>query len=79
MNTIAAVLDGSAKWCVIHGDNAEVLLTSSPRSGLPWFADHVITDPPFTRRTSQNARTNRNQDSQSEAHAWRKTCGNSSW
>ena len=43
--TIRDVLDGRARWCVVHGDNREVL------PGVP-LVDHVITDPPFTQRTS---------------------------
>ena len=61
--TIQDVLEGRARWCVVHGDNAKVLHCDA-------FADHVITDPPFTGRTSRNARTNNNWKPQSEAHAF---------
>lgn len=42
MTTIADVLEGRERWCVVHGDNADV---------LPALADKcvasVITDPPY--------------------------------
>lgn len=40
--TIADVLSGSARWCVISADNADVLPTLADKS-----VDHVITDPPY--------------------------------
>lgn len=50
--TLAAVLAGEARWTVICGDNADVL------PGLPDASvDHVITDPPYTQRTSENMRS----------------------
>lgn len=45
--TIQDVLDGRAQWCVVHGDNAEVL------PSLPQV-DHVITDPPYNAATHAN-------------------------
>lgn len=39
---IAAVLDGSSQFCVLHADNADVLPTI-PDKGVT----HVITDPPY--------------------------------
>ena len=49
---IAAVLAGESRWCVLRADNADVLPTLPPKS-----VAHVITDPPYTNRTSRNART----------------------
>lgn len=49
---IAAVLAGESRWTVIHADNAEVLPTLGEKS-----VAHVITDPPYTQRTSDNARS----------------------
>lgn len=63
--TPADVLEGRARWCVVEGDNREVLPTLPNKS-----VAHVITDPPFTQRTSKNARTNNNWLPQSEAHAF---------
>lgn len=40
--TPADVLAGSARWCVVHGDNREVLPTLPAKS-----VAHVITDPPY--------------------------------
>lgn len=40
--TPADVIAGRAAWCVVHGDNAEVLPTLGDRS-----VAHVITDPPY--------------------------------
>lgn len=40
--TIADVLAGRARWCVVHGDCAEVLPTLPAAS-----VAHVITDPPY--------------------------------
>lgn len=37
------VLEGRARWCVIHGDNADVLPVLPDKS-----AAHVITDPPYS-------------------------------
>lgn len=56
---------GDSKWCVINADNASIFPLI-----LDGAATHVITDPPFTSRTSKNARTNHNWDPQSEAHAF---------
>lgn len=52
MSSIASVLDGSAKWCVLHADNAEVLPALGDKA-----VTHVITDPPYTDKTSLNARS----------------------
>jgi len=65
MTPIEQVLGGERQWCVIHADNGDVLPTI-PDKGVT----HVITDPPFTSRTSKNARTNNNWKPQSEAHAF---------
>lgn len=40
--TMADVLDGRARWCVVEGDSHAVLPTLPDRS-----AAHVITDPPY--------------------------------
>jgi site-specific DNA-methyltransferase (adenine-specific) len=49
---VAAVLSGERKWCVICADNSKILPT------LPdGCVDHVITDPPYTQRTSENMRS----------------------
>lgn len=46
------VIEGRARWCVVHGDNREALPT------LPaGCVTHTITDPPYNQRTSDNART----------------------
>lgn len=63
--TIADVLEGRARWCVVHGDNTEVLPTLPDAS-----VAHVITDPPFDNRTSKGARTNHNWAPQGDAHAF---------
>lgn len=42
MKAIIDVLEGRSPWCVIHGDNADVL-PLIPDKGVT----HVITDPPF--------------------------------
>lgn len=49
---IAAVLDGTRRWCVITGDAFSALASLADGA-----VDHVITDPPYTDRTSKNART----------------------
>lgn len=46
------VIEGRARWCVVHGDNTEVLPTLPAKS-----VAHVIGDPPFDQDTSDNART----------------------
>lgn len=43
MSTIQDVLEGRARWCVVHGDNREVLPTLPEKS-----VAHVITDPPYS-------------------------------
>ena len=46
------VINGSARWALVYGDNADVL------PGLPdGSVAHVITDPPYQQRTSDNARS----------------------
>ena len=65
MSSIQDVLEGRARWVVVHGDNKVVLPTLPDKS-----VAHVITDPPFNQRTSNNARTNNNWKPQSEAHAF---------
>ena len=42
MSTIAAVLSGEARWCVIEGDCLDVMRGMPDRS-----VAHVITDPPY--------------------------------
>lgn len=49
--TIADVLTGRARWCVVEADCLEVL-PCLPDAGVA----HVITDPPYTQQTSKNAR-----------------------
>lgn len=43
MKAIADVLGGLSPWCVIHGDNTEIL-PLIPNKGVA----HVITDPPYS-------------------------------
>lgn len=45
------VLEGRARWCVIHGDNADVLPMLPDKS-----VAHVITDPPYDSKTHSGAR-----------------------
>lgn len=40
--TVADVLEGRARWALIHGDNRDVLPTLGDKS-----VAHVITDPPY--------------------------------
>lgn len=61
MSPIDAVLSGAQQWCVIHADNAEVLPALADKS-----VDHVITDPPYTQQTSDNARSSKDRG----AHAY---------
>lgn len=49
---ISEVLSGSRRWCVVCGDNREVLPTIPDKS-----VDHVITDPPYNAATHKNAKT----------------------
>ena len=49
--TIADVLSGAARWCVVEGDNAEVLPLLPDKS-----VAHVITDPPYSRHTHDKTR-----------------------
>lgn len=49
--TIEDVLDGRARWCVIHGDNADVLPMLPDKS-----VAHVITDPPYEIDAHTNGR-----------------------
>lgn len=51
MSTIQDVLEGRARWCVVHGDNREVLPTLPERS-----VAHVITDPPYSEHVHGKAR-----------------------
>lgn len=50
--TIAEVLAGEARWNVTCADCLDVLPTLADKS-----VDHVVTDPPFTQRTSENMRS----------------------
>lgn len=45
------MLDGRARWCVVHGDCAEVLPTLPEKS-----VAHVITDPPYSEKVHKAAR-----------------------
>jgi len=45
--TPADVIEGRARWCVVEGDNRQVLPT------LP-LVDHAITDPPYNAATHAN-------------------------
>lgn len=63
--TIQDVIDGTTQWAVIHGDCLEVMAGMSAGA-----ADHVLTDPPFTQRTTNNARTNDRWRPQSEARSF---------
>jgi site-specific DNA-methyltransferase (adenine-specific) len=49
--TIQDVLEGRARWCVVHGDNAEILPTLPDAS-----VAHVITDPPYSEHTHAKVR-----------------------
>ena len=49
--TIQDVLEGRARWCVVHGDNAGVLPTLPDKS-----VAHVITDPPYELDAHTNGR-----------------------
>ena len=49
--TIQDVLEGRARWCVVHGDNAGVLPTLPDKS-----VAHVITDPPYSEHTHAKVR-----------------------
>lgn len=42
MDGVADVLEGRARWCLVTGDNREVLPTLPDKS-----VAHVITDPPY--------------------------------
>ena len=52
VSTIAAVLSGDARWCVVDGDCLDVMRGMPDRS-----VAHVITDPPYDERTHRNAVT----------------------
>lgn len=52
--TIADVLEGRARWCLVEGDNAEVLPTLPAKS-----VAHVITDPPYETEAHTKFRTTR--------------------
>jgi site-specific DNA-methyltransferase (adenine-specific) len=49
---VAAVLSGEARWCVVEADCLDVLGALPERC-----AQHVITDPPYDKRTHANAIT----------------------
>lgn len=51
-NAIDAVVEGTSPWCVIHGDNTEIL-PLIPNKGVA----HVITDPPYDAKTHRGAAT----------------------
>jgi site-specific DNA-methyltransferase (adenine-specific) len=55
--SLASVLSGAARWCVVHGDCRDVLAELSDGS-----VDHVITDPPYSAHTHGNMRGNRGAD-----------------
>lgn len=50
MDAALRVLSGRDRWCVIQGDNSEVL-RALPRGSV----SHVITDPPYSPRTHVGA------------------------
>ena len=52
--TVADVLAGRARWCVVEGDSADVLRTM-PDGGV----GAVITDPPYNDRTHAGAKASR--------------------
>ena len=52
--TMADVLRGDARWCVVEGDSADVLRALPDGS-----VDAVVTDPPYDERTHSGARTTR--------------------
>ena len=49
--TIADVLDGRARWCVLEANNADVLPLMPDKS-----VAHVITDPPYSEHTHAKVR-----------------------
>lgn len=52
MNTIADVLEGRARWCVVHGSCEEVLPTV-PRESV----DVILTDPPYSAQVHGGVRS----------------------
>jgi site-specific DNA-methyltransferase (adenine-specific) len=51
VNSVEDVLSENAQWCVIHGDNSEVL-PSIPSASIR----HMITDPPYSERVHSKSR-----------------------
>lgn len=51
MSNVADVLAGRARWCIIHGDCAEVLPMLPEKS-----VAHVITDPPYSEHVHAKVR-----------------------
>jgi site-specific DNA-methyltransferase (adenine-specific) len=51
VTTIADVLEGRSRWCVVEGDCLEVLPTLGDKS-----VDHMITDAPYSDWTHSNQR-----------------------
>ena len=47
---ISKVLSGESQWCVVHGDNRDILPTIPDRG-----VDHVITDPPYSAEVHSRA------------------------
>ena len=48
------VIEGRARWCVVHGDSLDVL------ADMRWQVDHVISDPPFEKEAhTQHRRVKR--------------------
>ena len=54
MKAITDVLEGLSPWCVLHGDNTEIL-PLIPDKGVT----HVITDPPYENNTHQKQMNHR--------------------
>lgn len=52
--TVADVLSGASRWCVVQGDLREVLLTMPDGC-----VDHVITDPPYSEQVHRSVRSSR--------------------
>ncbi len=54
MTELAEVLDGTRRWCVVHGEAADVLASLPDDCVDVW-----MSDPPYARRVHENARTSR--------------------
>lgn len=62
---IAEVLDGTARWAMVHADNRTVLPTLPAKS-----VAHVITDPPYEAEAHTLRRRVKRQDGDGENSKW---------